>query len=70
MIEITVSYHTSGTRTLMRRDLPAMKATDVPAPSILNREPAEFYRFVADYLGDLANQGLAFTYRDGSPPVP
>ena len=65
IVEIRVEHHPSGSRTLTRRDGTGRR-TDLCTP---NKHPGEFYRFVADYLGELANRGEAFRYADGSPPT-
>lgn len=64
-IELKVSLHHSGNRTLMARK-PGESWVDVKDPKALfaNNDAAQFYRAAAKYIADQSQAGVCVHYQD------
>lgn len=65
-IELKVSLHPSGNRTLMARHAGAGTWADVlsPAGVFANSDPITFYRVTADYIAELSREGKKVYFQD------
>lgn len=63
-LELKVHYHPSGRRTLQRRNVGEQKFSDYMGILFGNTNEAEFYRAVAQELGNLMRDGVCVNYRD------
>lgn len=65
-VELKVSWHPSGNRTLMRRPKGKDMWTDYPTGSDLlaNPDMAKFYRATAQAIATLNDEGFAVKYLD------
>jgi hypothetical protein len=65
-IELKVSFHPSGRRTLMQKASESSVFHDCPGQLMGNLNEAEFYRSVARHIGKLSVEGYRVEYRDTS----
>lgn len=67
-IEVQVSYHPSGNRTLMYREHGKQTWVDVQEESLMTcKDEAKFYRAVANWLAEKSTTGCEIqSYRDSS----
>lgn len=65
IIELKVSLHPSGNRTLIERK-PGQSWTDVLEPKgvFVNNNQAQFYRVTANYIGALSQNGHQVQFQD------
>lgn len=64
-IELKVSLHPEGNRTLMERE-PGQTWSDVKEPKgvFANKDQAKFYRVTANYIGALSQNGYQVKFQD------
>jgi hypothetical protein len=69
MLMLQVAWHPSGRRTLEERDgnHGLFRDPKPSSPLFANLNAAEFYRAVAQRLGELGKEGKPFFYEDSDP---